>query len=419
MKRLCVLVGILMLVTACSPQAVGTLDRDAEPTVSDAVANEPAVTPTADVVPPDVENPAVLVAPGTLLGGGFILDTATGEVWDVQRGAWHVWAPSGNVLAVYRGGRDAEGVTVVDMATGNASVVAGELTAVNGVAWSPDGEQLAFVHIRDGAGSNTETDGVYVVNRDGTGLRRVADGSVVGRVAWSADGRYLAFSEGPYDQGKVTIVAMEDGAVVHTVPALRNEVPRWQWSSSGAKLAWVTDDGYGVIDAETGMTEMVHVELPIDDIHWQDDGVHALMADPGLNYPSFTLSHRTPAGVTFNLGPVHWRTPVWRPGADQVAFISDGCAEGTFDLMLIDADGTGKRPLTEDGAVKTEPVWRPDGGAIAFGQIGKLVIANVDDGELQVFLEEYEMYGAPRMFGWSADGRYVLFRPDMGRGVCD
>jgi TolB protein len=65
-------------------------------------------------------------------------------------------------------------------------------------AWSPDGRRLAFVRVRGGRSD------IYVVNRDGSGLRRLAHaitfrpmpGSSSGfaaNPAWSPDGQKIAF----------------------------------------------------------------------------------------------------------------------------------------------------------------------------------------------------------------------------------
>ena len=55
--------------------------------------------------------------------------------------------------------------------------------------WSPDGKQIAFSSKRDGSWQ------VYVMNADGTNVRRLTTGSANNDYpAWSPDGNYIAFS---------------------------------------------------------------------------------------------------------------------------------------------------------------------------------------------------------------------------------
>jgi len=63
-------------------------------------------------------------------------------------------------------------------------------------AWSPDGSKIAFVDSQSGS--------LYVINADGTGLRRVVDlaglmggrGNLTMSPSWSPDGTSLAFASG-------------------------------------------------------------------------------------------------------------------------------------------------------------------------------------------------------------------------------
>ena len=53
-------------------------------------------------------------------------------------------------------------------------------------------------------------------------------------------------------------------------------------------------------------------------------------------------------------------SPVWSPDGTRLAFSSPG--EGPVEVLIVDADGTGRRKLAE-GQDKT---WSPDGLTIAF-----------------------------------------------------
>jgi hypothetical protein len=133
--------------------------------------------------------------------------------------------------------------------------------------WSPDGSRLVFsIHPPD----NEYLGRAYVVNADGTGLRRLsrfeAPGSTVdeAHMTWSPDGTRVAFgrwvndAEGNVDVRPVTIVDVTTGAE-HELPNVEvNGYNGWSWSPDGASILEVPGEGSEdvnevlVIDAQTG-----------------------------------------------------------------------------------------------------------------------------------------------------------------------
>ncbi len=88
------------------------------------------------------------------------------------------WSPDGTTIAV--------GLALVDVRTGASAPVsvAGGPPFVDAVAWSPDGRLLAFAN----------ENGVHAVPADGGRARRLAAARFVRGIAWSPDGRRLVFA---------------------------------------------------------------------------------------------------------------------------------------------------------------------------------------------------------------------------------
>ena len=101
------------------------------------------------------------------------------------------------------------------------------------VAWSPDSSSLAI----------STNDELFVVRADGSGLRKVADGTYP---AWSPDGARLAFVSFP----DVTVVD-RNGANLHRVWRASEWSGPPAWSHDGQRLAFPTDGRLHVIDADS------------------------------------------------------------------------------------------------------------------------------------------------------------------------
>jgi Tol biopolymer transport system component len=131
--------------------------------------------------------------PRQLLAGGFDLSPA--------------WSPDGTAIAFSRLVSDTAPIEEAELylAAANGSKVRPLGPGVKGVspAWSPDGNRLAFVSFADHNGascpaSNCSPNGeVYVVNADGSGLRRLTSSRADDEhPTWSPDGRRIAFASG-------------------------------------------------------------------------------------------------------------------------------------------------------------------------------------------------------------------------------
>ena len=63
------------------------------------------------------------------------------------------------------------------------------------IVWSPDDRRLAFVYFTGLTPGSTPTADVYVIDRNGRGLKQVYRGATVGALLFSPDGKFLLISE--------------------------------------------------------------------------------------------------------------------------------------------------------------------------------------------------------------------------------
>jgi Tol biopolymer transport system component len=122
------------------------------------------------------------------------------------------WSPDGRRIAFAAPEFGADILYVVDVAGGRLRRVTPRGVGAYEVNWSPDGKQILFWGER----------GVYVVNRDGSSLRRIATGITP---AWSPDGTRIAYA-----------TRIDDWLYV-----VRGDGRRLRKLSRGANPAWSPD----------------------------------------------------------------------------------------------------------------------------------------------------------------------------------
>jgi Tol biopolymer transport system component len=98
-------------------------------------------------------------------------------------------------------------------------------------AWSPDGSRIAFASVR--------RKGIWVMNADGTSLRRVTTSPTIDvEPTWSPDGRRLAFVRNvPGYKTEIFVVGV-DGKGLRRLTSNRGEDFEPDWAPNGKRIAW-------------------------------------------------------------------------------------------------------------------------------------------------------------------------------------
>ena len=124
------------------------------------------------------------IAYSRLMRGGSIVHIATlGEEHEerIAVGGYVSWSPDGSELAFIDGWAEKKmKITLFNLRTGNEKIVFPRQAIPSwmseGARWSPTGEKLAFSwQHRVPLGDFLETETIYTVNRDGTGVTQIID----------------------------------------------------------------------------------------------------------------------------------------------------------------------------------------------------------------------------------------------------
>jgi TolB protein len=236
---------------------------------------------------------------------------------------------------------------------------------------------------------------IYVINADGSGLRRLTDGM---DPAWSPDGTKVAFARWRDPRG--IYVIDEDGS---------NETLLFGWSQAKAP-AWSPDGRRIVFTRQYGGREE-DVERSFYGFQW------TLPAHPWWKLGLVRLEDRT---FTDLLCYDHSFSPTWSPDGNVIAYDSD------YGLHLTSPDGAfggqtyGRHINALSMDVRdTSPTWSPDGTKIAlmFNQHDhwEIYVMNADGSNRMRLTKEEPFTPRPPHNvspAWSPDSRHIAFFTD-------
>ena len=222
------------------------------------------------------------------------------------------WSPDGQNLAYVSFEGGASAVYVQRLSSGERRRVSAR-SGVNGApAWSPDGTRLALTLSRDG---NLD---VYVLELATQALVRITtDEAIDTEAEWSPDGRTIYFTSDRAGNAQIYRVSVDDRSDVQRVTYTNGYNARPRVSPDGQSLAMVT-------------------------------------LDRGYRIAVMDLKARTLRVLTD--GPQD-ESPSYAPNGAMLVYSTD--ARAARVLGLVSADGASKERLASERGNVREPAWSP------------------------------------------------------------
>ncbi len=287
-------------------------------------------------------------------------------------------------------------------------------------AWSPDGRQIAFVRAEQGGAQ------VHLVSPLAGTDRRLSDMPVVGRVAWSPDGRWLAVGH-----DTPTPITAQEPAGIYLIPfgggEPRRLTTRWDYdpafSPNGHRLAYAScvsvrncdvymlDLGASNVSRDSRPRRLTKQAVEIHSFAWTRDAtsiIYEAEIAPGTFYLWRVLADgdRTPERIELaGAGSV---SPATTPSRDRLAFGRMILEQGIYRFVA----GRTPQPVLVSSTRDSEPRFSPDGRRIVFssartGDATEIWLASADGTAVEQLTHgPGDWQGSP---AWSPDGRQIVF----------
>jgi TolB protein len=365
-------------------------------------------------------------------------------------------APDGKTVAFVstRGDRRA-GVWLLDVATREARALTQATGGNFRPSWSPDGQWIAFSSGRDaaledvpGRWEEVQPTGVYLVRRDGSGLRRLTPaGGFAGTPKWSADGARVVFYEttptatwfaqrGDAVKGRTQIVSIDVATGARVEHTAGDGVRLWPQFLPDGRVGYVILDPGAKDLPPTGIASNQAAFEMVDGDRRVTRGPLGMVRNPSWSADGRQVVYHK---VTIPAQPHRWMKtasrlddfdltitepmPSFSRQGDRLAYSAtyDGTNVADTAIDVMKADGSDRRHVfARPGFSAFASAWSPGGDLIAFSvgryfraaghPAAQVAIMQADGANVRMIADDGANNGFP---SWSPDGTRIVYKKDQ------
>ena len=361
-------------------------------------------------------------------GGGLFVMGATGDsVRRVTSFGWNPsWSPDGESLVF---ATEPITRTPIDRPTTSALWIArvdsGEtalLTEGDAVqpSWSPNGSRIAYWGIAEGSRRDLFT----IPAAGGTPVPVTKDAAIDWNPVWSPDGRRIYFASDRGGSMNLWRIEVDESSgevrgEPEPVRAPSTFATHATLSGDGTRMAYtstVASVSLASVPFDSRSAKAGPLEKPLREIRnlsgprASPDGAWIVFWREGLQEDIVLVRADGSDERLLTDDPYRDRHPRWSPDGERIVFYSD--RSGKYELWSVGADGSGLEKLTDTKGPARIPVWSPDGSQIlsstrettGFLFDPRLPWSEQEIRELPSYPSETEVF-VP--FDWSPDGTMV------------
>lgn len=283
-------------------------------------------------------------------------------------------------------------------------------------SFSPDGTQIIF-----NSDMEKENNDVYLMNTDGSDVRKITDGpgwDASPPNCWSPDGtQVLLLSDNNGGKENIYLMNIEPYAPRRVAPKIESEQPLDpSYSPDGEKIVYTLPNEIRILDIRSQTDRSVFKIGSVGNLTFSPDGTKLLFqARVEENTEICSVNVDGSGFVNLTQNPSRDMGPAYSPDGTRIAFAaSRASGTSTFEIYVMNSDGSDPRLVFGDRAISSGPTWSPDGKTIVFandregGRIGNFELFSVSvDGGPERRLTDRPRYDVDPVF--SPDGTRIAF----------